>query len=387
MRRSGKSFLLFQLFKNHLLSHGYDEKHIIETSFDDFGKKKLRNADVFYNYVVDQIKSEEKYVLLLDEVQMLNDFVDVLNGFLHKGNLDIFVTGSNARFLSHDVVTEFRGRGFQIHIQPFSFSEFQSFFEGSEDVALEQYMRYGGLPPVALAKDDLTRENLLQNLLDETYISDIINRNTIKNDAELSDLLLILASNIGSLTNPKKISDTFRSELGIAISPATLKKYIEYFEDSFLISKANRFDVKGRHYIDTPLKYYFSDLGIRNCLLRYRQNEKPHLMENLIYNELCRRGYSVDVGVVILNGKKETGVSTRKSLEIDFVCNRGSEKLYIQSAFSLADIKKMKQETRSLEQLKDGFRRIVIVGDHTKPYMNDGGIQFVNVYDFLQKKE
>lgn len=382
-RRSGKSYLLFQLFRKYLLSENVGVRHIIEMSFDDFANRKYRKAEVFYDYILQRIHDDQPYYILLDEVQMLEEFVDVLNGLLKRQNLDIYVTGSNARFLSHDVATEFRGRGDQVHVQPFSFAEFMTAYEGNVENGLEEYLRYGGLPPVVLARGDANKAELLGSLLRETYLSDIKSRNHIRNEAELEELFLIIASCIGGLTNPQKLSNTFRSEKGVSINANTISTYIHYFEDAFLIEKALRFDIKGRHYINTPLKYYFSDLGLRNALLNFRQHEPNHLMENLIYNELRLRGYSVDVGVVVHNGKNPEGKSERKQLEVDFVCNRGHERHYIQSAYRLPDSDKLRQETESLTRLRDGFQRLLIVGDHTKRYTTPQGIEVVNIYDFL----
>lgn len=323
IRRSGKSFLLFNIFKQRLLNEGVDAGHIIEMQFDDFANKRYRVPEVFYNYVKERIKDGRVYYIILDEVQLLGDFEDVLNGLMHIENVDIYVTGSNARFLSKDIVTEFRGRGLQIHISPLSFAELMTFYNGSKEDALEHYLRYGGLPQVALQPNDEYRSTVLKDLLKETYIIDILERNRVKNSAEFEELLAMLASGIGGLTNPQKLSNTFKTVKNVSIGAPTLKSYIDYFCDAFLVEQVNRYDVKGKRYIGTPLKYYFSDLGLRNALLNFRQVEKTHLMENLIYNELRGRGYNVDVGVVPYNGKNAQGVSFRKQLEVDFVCNKG----------------------------------------------------------------
>ena len=385
IRRSGKSFLLFNIFKQRLLNEGVDAGHIIEMQFDDFANKRYRVPEVFYNYVKERIKDGRVYYIILDEVQLLGDFEDVLNGLMHIENVDIYVTGSNARFLSKDIVTEFRGRGLQIHISPLSFAELMTFYNGSKEDALEHYLRYGGLPQVALQPNDEYRSTVLKDLLKETYIIDILERNRVKNSAELEELLAMLASGIGGLTNPQKLSNTFKTVKNVSIGAPTLKSYIDYFCDAFLVEQVNRYDVKGKRYISTPLKYYFSDLGLRNALLNFRQVEKTHLMENLIYNELRGRGYNVDVGVVPYNGKNAQGVSFRKQLEVDFVCNKGSQRLYVQSALALPTQEKIDQETKSLRRIDDGFQKMVVVGDHTIGSHDESGILFINIYDFLMQ--
>ena len=385
IRRSGKSFLLFNIFKQRLLNEGVDAGHIIEMQFDDFANKRYRVPEVFYNYVKERIKDGRVYYIILDEVQLLGDFEDVLNGLMHIENVDIYVTGSNARFLSKDIVTEFRGRGLQIHISPLSFAELMTFYNGSKEDALEHYLRYGGLPQVALQPNDEYRSTVLKDLLKETYIIDILERNRVKNSAELEELLAMLASGIGGLTNPQKLSNTFKTGKNVSIGAPTLKSYIDYFCDAFLVEQVNRYDVKGKRYIGTPLKYYFSDLGLRNALLNFRQVEKTHLMENLIYNELRGRGYNVDVGVVPYNGKNAQGVSFRTQLEVDFVCNKGSQRLYVQSALALPTQEKIDQETKSLRRIDDGFQKMVVVGDHTIGSHDESGILFINIYDFLMQ--
>ena len=385
IRRSGKSFLLFNIFKQRLLNEGVDAGHIIEMQFDDFANKRYRVPEVFYNYVKERIKDGRVYYIILDEVELLGDFEDVLNGLMHIENVDIYVTGSNARFLSKDIVTEFRGRGLQIHISPLSFAELMTFYNGSKEDALEHYLRYGGLPQVALQPNDEYRSTVLKDLLKETYIIDILERNRVKNSAELEELLAMLASGIGGLTNPQKLSNTFKTVKNVSIGAPTLKSYIDYFCDAFLVEQVNRYDVKGKRYIGTPLKYYFSDLGLRNALLNFRQVEKTHLMENLIYNELRGRGYNVDVGVVPYNGKNAQGVSFRTQLEVDFVCNKGSQRLYVQSALALPTQEKIDQETKSLRRIDDGFQKMVVVGDHTIGSHDESGILFINIYDFLMQ--
>lgn len=385
IRRSGKSFLLFNIFKQRLLNEGVDAGHIIEMQFDDFANKRYRVPEVFYNYVKERIKDGRVYYIILDEVQLLGDFEDVLNGLMHIENVDIYVTGSNARFLSKDIVTEFRGRGLQIHISPLSFAELMTFYNGSKEDALEHYLRYGGLPQVTLQPNDEYRSTVLKDLLKETYIIDILERNRVKNSAELEELLAMLASGIGGLTNPQKLSNTFKTVKNVSIGAPTLKSYIDYFCDAFLVEQVNRYDVKGKRYIGTPLKYYFSDLGLRNALLNFRQVEKTHLMENLIYNELRGRGYNVDVGVVPYNGKNAQGVSFRTQLEVDFVCNKSSQRLYVQSALALPTQEKIDQETKSLRRIDDGFQKMVVVGDHTIGSHDESGILFINIYDFLMQ--
>lgn len=386
IRRCGKSFLLFNLFKQQLQKEGVDNDHIIEMAFDDFGNRKYRNPDKFYQYIKSLIKDENMYYILLDEVQMMNEFEDVLNGLLHIPNADVYVTGSNAKFLSKDIITEFRGRGYQIHISPLSFSEFMSVYQGNKEEGWIEYLQYGGLPPVVLQPTAEGKIKLLKDLWKETYLIDILNRNRIKNNAELEELLCMLASGIGGLVNPQKLSNTFKTNKNITIAPATLKNYIDYCSDAFLIEEANRYDVKGRKYIGTPMKFYFSDLGLRNALLNFRQIEKTHLMENAIYCELRRQGFNVDVGVVVFNGKDENCVSFRKQLEVDFVCNKGSRRYYIQSALSLPTPEKMDQETNSLRRIDDGFEKIVIVGEHIVSNHDNNGILFMSIYEFMSKE-
>lgn len=386
IRRCGKSFLLFNLFKQQLQKEGVDNDHIIEMAFDDFGNRKYRNPDKFYQYIKSLIKDENMYYILLDEVQMMNEFEDVLNGLLHIPNADVYVTGSNAKFLSKDIITEFRGRGYQIHISPLSFSEFMSVYQGNKEEGWIEYLQYGGLPPVVLQPTAEGKIKLLKDLWKETYLIDILNRNRIKNNAELEELLCMLASGIGGLVNPQKLSNTFKTNKNITIAPATLKNYIDYCSDAFLIEEANRYDVKGRKYIGTPMKFYFSDLGLRNALLNFRQIEKTHLMENAIYCELRRQGFNVDVGVVVFNGKDENCVSFRKQLEVDFVCNKGSRRYYIQSALSLPTPEKMDQETNSLRRIDDGFEKIVIVGEHFVSNHDNNGILFMSIYEFMSKE-
>ena len=384
LRRVGKSYLLFNLYKQHLLDNGVDAGHIIELQLDSFAHRKYRKADTLYEYVENRTRQDtQMYYVMIDEVQMLEDFVDVLNGFLHIDNLDVYVTGSNAKFLSSDIVTEFRGRGVQIHLQPLSFKEIKE--NSNEDISSlwRDYIYYGGLPMVVIEKDKARKAEILQELLHETYLSDIINRNSVKNDAELEELFCLLASNIGALTNPNKLANTFVSEKKVKISHNTIKTYIDYFIDSFLINKAVRYDIKGKKYIDTPYKYYFADLGLRNALLNFRQVEPTHIMENIIYNHLIGNGYKVDVGCVTFYQKDGEGKTTRTTLEVDFVCNKGSERVYIQSAYSLPDEEKQKQEQRSLTLTDDSFTKIIITTDDIPTHLMPNGITMMNVFDYL----
>ena len=386
IRRCGKSYLLFNLFKEHLLLTGVKIDHIIELSLDNIEYKKYRDPDQLYNYVKNLIIDKDMYYVFLDEVQMVKDFEDVLNGFLHIKNIDVYVTGSNAKFLSKDIVTEFRGRGDQIHVYPLSFKEYYSISNKSEVAALKDYIYYGGLPQTVSMVNHTQKQSYLNNLLLETYISDILNRNNLKNEAELSELLDILASYIGSLTSTKKLVDTFKSVRNSSISIPTINNYLNYFIDSFLIDKAIRYDIKGKKYIDTPSKFYFVDLGLRNARLNFRQLEENHLLENLIYNELKIRGFLVDVGEVTINTKDTNDKQIRKRLEVDFVCNKADERYYIQFAFTLPDKEKMEQEKRSLMRIKDSFQKIIITKDDVITHYNQDGILILNIFDFLLGK-
>ena len=384
LRRVGKSYLLFNLYKQHLLDNGVDAGRIIELQLDSFAHRKYRKAETLYEYVENLTKQDSQmYYVMIDEVQMLEDFVDVLNGFLHIDNLDVYVTGNNAKFLSSDIVTEFRGRGVQIHLQPLSFKEIKEKSDEETSSLWRDYIYYGGLPMVVIEKEKARKAEILQELLKETYLSDIINRNSVKNDAELEELFSLLASNIGALTNPSKLANTFISEKKVKISHNTIKTYIDYFIDSFLIGKAVRYDVRGKRYIDTPYKYYFSDLGLRNALLNFRQVEPTHIMENIIYNHLIGNGYKVDVGCVTFYQKDDEGKTIRTTLEIDFVCNKGSERVYIQSAYSLPDEDKRKQEQRSLTLTDDSFTKIIITTDDIPRHNMPNGIVMMNVFDYL----
>ena len=387
IRRCGKSYLLNNIFYNHLLESGITDDHIIRFAFDSADdlyligesliqiEKEKRGVDPekFMAYIHSKVTADGMYYLLLDEVQLMDCFEAVLNGYLRNDNMDVFVTGSNAKFLSKDIVTEFAGRGDEIHMYPLSFAEFMSVYKGDKYMGLSEYMLYGGIPLVVLREDAGDKAATLQNLFSEIYIRDIFKRNRIKNIGELEDLLNILSSAIGSLTNPEKLKNTFK----------TVKKYLDCFEDSFLIESAQRYDIKGKAYIETPKKYYFSDLGLRNARINFRQFEQTHSMENVIYNELRMRGYSVDVGVVTIAGKDADGKVKRKQLEVDFVCNLGSSRYYIQSAYSLPDEAKRTQEIRPFRKIDDSFKKIVITKDIVQPYYDDYGILTVNIYDFL----
>ena len=383
MRRCGKSYLLFTLFKDYLLSEGIEESHIIEIAFDAYENKQYRDPDVLYPYLKEQIKDDGMYYVLLDEVQLLGEFEAILNSLARMKNVDVYVTGSNARFLSKDVITEFRGRGDEVHMYPLSFAEFMSVYPGTKQDGWNEYMLYGGLPLLLSFTTPDQKIAFLKSLFEETYISDIVGRHNIRNKAELEELLNILSSAIGSLTNPEKLAATFRSVKNKKISSNTIKKYIDYLCDSFLIDSAVRYDVKGKKYIDTPVKYYFTDMGLRNARLNFRQLEETHSMENIIFNELKIRGFNVDVGVIIQYDTNEKGNSIRKQLEIDFVCNKGSKRYYIQSAYAIPDQAKMEQEQRSLMLTGDFFKRIIITKDTPAPHYNENGVLIMSVYDFL----
>ena len=397
VRRCGKSYLLNTLFYRHLLDSNVSEDHIVRFAFDSaedlhlIGESLIElqkhnqkvDPEKFMAYIRSKIVDKGMYYLLLDEVQMMDSFETVLNGYLRKDNMDVFVTGSNAKFLSSDIITEFAGRGDEIHMYPLSFSEFMTAFKGDRYEGLSQYMLYGGIPLVVLREDVKDKATTLENLFSEIYIRDIVTRHGVRNKGELEDLLNILSSAIGSLTNPEKLKNTFRSVKKSKITSATIKKYLGYFEDSFLLESAHRYDIKGKAYIETPKKYYFSDLGLRNARLNFRQFEPTHAMENVIYNELRMRGYSVDIGVVPVAEKDKNGKVTRKQLEVDFVCNLGSGRYYFQSAYSIPDEKKRVQETRPFTKIDDSFKKIVITRDIVPAQYDDRGILTINIYDFL----
>lgn len=383
IRHCGKSYLLFNLFKKHLLAEGVDTRHIIEIAFDSFENKKFRDPEVLYPYMKEQIQDEDMYYVLLDEVQLLDEFEAVLNSLIRMKNVDIYVTGGNAHFLSKDVITEFRGRGDEVHMYPLSFAEFMSVYSETKENGWREYVVYGGLPLVLNFKAPEEKITFLKALFEETYISDIVDRHKIRNRAELEELLNILSSAIGSLTNPTKLSATFKSMKQKSISAGTIKNYIDYLCDSFLIDSAMRYDIKGKKYIDTPIKYYFTDMGLRNARLNFRQLEETHAMENVIFNELKLRGFNVDVGVIEINSTNEKGNRVRKQLEIDFVCNKGSRRYYIQSAYAMPDQVKMEQEQRSLMLTGDAFKKIIITKDAPEPYYNEDGVLVMNIFDFL----
>lgn len=397
IQRCGKSYLLNNIFYEYLIKNGVDKKHIIRFSFDSADdlymigenliqiEKEKRGVDPekFISFINSKIEDNETYYLLLDEIQMLDCFVAVLNGYLYKNNLDVYVTGSNAKLLSKDISTEFAGRGDEIHMYPLSFAEFMSVYKGDKYIGLSEYMMYGGIPLVVLRDDNNDKINTLQNLFNEIYIKDIEKRNNIKNIGELEELLNILSSSIGSLTNPEKLKNTFKSNKNSKITSQTIKKYLSSFEDSFLVESSNRYDVKGKLYIETPKKYYFTDLGLRNARINFRQFEESHSMENIIYNELRMRGYNVDVGLINIVERNQEGKVVRKQLEVDFICNLGSKRYYIQSVYSIPDKEKRSQEIRPFRNIDDSFKKIIITKDIVPSFYDDYGILTINIYDFL----
>lgn len=388
IRRSGKSYLLRELFKKYLIGEGIKDDHIIEIDLENRRNKKYRDPDSLMEYIDSRMTDEKMYYILIDEIQLVSEFEDVLNSYLSVKNADVYVTGSNSRFLSKDVITEFRGRGEVIHIAPLSFAEFSSAHPEMESYKLlQEYLTYGGLPYVCTEPDDQKKTTYLQGLFEKTYLTDIKERYHIRGAEVMDELLNIIASGIGGLTNPSKIENTFRSVKGIRLAQNTVKEYLEMLEDSFLINRCIRYDIKGRKYIDTPQKYYFEDLGLRNTCLGFRQVEEPHLMENLIYNELRIRGYLVDVGVVPTRVKNADGGYCRSQLEVDFVCNRGSERVYVQSAYRLPTEEKREQEMASLLKIDDSFRKIIITEDLVMRHQDENGIEWVNVYDFLKSEK
>lgn len=397
IRRSGKSYLLFELFNDYLLNDNVEPNHIIKFAFDSQDyldligedlldiniKKRKVDPKKFNDYIKSKIVDKDKYYILLDEIQLLDNFEAVLNGYLRKNNLDVYVTGSNAKFLSKDVITEFRGRGWQIHVNPLSFKEFKQVYSGTNDEAYNEYVVYGGLPKLFEFKLEADKVKYLNNIFEETYLKDIIDRNKIVNVIELGELLDFLSSSIGSLTNPTKLSNAFDSIKHVKIHPDTIKKYIEYFKDSFLISTPKRYDIMGKNYINSPLKYYFSDMGLRNSRLNFRELEQPKLMENIVYNELVMRGYNVDVGVVEMYELNSKGKSVLKKTEVDFVCNQADKRYYIQVAYTIDSEDKIKQEQKSLLHIDDAFKKIIITKDSIKPHYNNYGVYIIGLYDFL----
>ena len=382
IRRCGKSYLLNNIFYEYLLMDGVNENHIIKVALDDSDNEELLNPKNLSKYIKDKIIDKDIYYVILDEIQLVENFEGVLNGLLRINNIDIYVTGSNSKFLSTDIITEFRGRGEEIRMYPLSYYEFMSIYKGDKLDGWVEYITYGGLPLVVTMSNDERKMNYLKEQQKNVYINDVVERNNIKNDSELITLVEIISSSIGSLSNPKKLSDTFKSNAGVDISPKTISSYLKYLEEAFLIEKSERYDVKGKKYMSTPYKFYFSDIGLRNSFINFRQYEETHIMENVIYLELKRRGYNVDVGVVELKERKENEF-TYKQLEIDFIANKGNNKIYIQSAFSMPTAEKKEQEERSLLKINDSFKKIIIVKDYIKRIRDDNGIIVMSVFDFL----
>lgn len=403
IRRSGKSYLLNTIFYNYLIESGVDEEHIIKFAFDSgddllkigedlldldiLSGERLVDPKKFLDYIKDKTQTKDKYYILLDEVQLLASFEQVLNGFLRQDNFDVYVTGSNSKFLSKDIITEFAGRGDEIHVMPFSFSEYMQTTSLDKEDAFAEYQVFGGLPALCSMDSDEDKINYLKTQLDNVYLRDIVNRYDIRSDSELAELLNVLASGMSSLTNPSKIEATFESSKQTKISANTIDKFIEYFEDSFILKRAYRYDVKGRKYIGTPYKIYFEDVGLRNARLNFRQIEPTHLMENIIYNELRHRGYMVDVGVVMTREKDKNDKDVRKQREVDFIANLGTKRYYIQSAYSLPSAEKAEQEKKSLLNIDDSFKKIIIVKDRVKAFLDDNGIVTINLFDFLLNKD
>ena len=386
MRRCGKSYLLFKIFVSYLREQGINPEQIIKINLEDFKHRALRNPNNMYSYVESQIKDDRTHYILLDEIQLLEHFEDVLNGFLNMQNVEVYVTGSNAKFLSKDIITEFRGRGYEIKMYPLTFREYMSAYQGSVQAGLNEYMLYGGLPQILSCVTEEQKSKFLKTLFDETYIKDIKDRYAIRKDDDLEELINILASGIGALTNPNKLANTFRSEKNSEITYDTIKNYIDFLCDSFIIEKSTRYDIKGKRYINSPYKYYFMDLGLRNARINFRQYEKSHLMENLIYNEMRVRGFNVDVGTVLAYTKNEEGKSQRTNLEVDFVCNLGSRRYYIQSAYRMESEEKIKQERTSLEKVDDSFKKIIVLGEECPITRDEQGITTIGIYDFLLKE-
>ena len=388
IRRCGKSYLLFEIFRNYLLSQGVAEDHIIGLALDDNRNKDLRNPDKLLEYIDSQlIQDGQTSYVILDEVQMVDDFVGVLLSMTHMRNVQTYVSGSNSRFLSKDVVTEFRGRGWEIRVRPLSFAEYLEGVGGDKRDALEDYYTYGGLPAVAKMETPEEKEAYLKDLYRTIYLKDIIERNRLQNEEGLEEIFRVLASSMGTAVNPTKIANTFKSVANIKISSHTITKYIEYLKDAFLVSEALRYDVKGRKYIGSDSKFYFEDPGIRNAIIGFRQVEYSHIMENVLYNELCVRGYSVDVGLVEVWEKNEEGNIVHKRIEVDYVINRGSQRIYVQSAYSMPDEEKRDQEQRPLIKINDSFRKIIISGEHKGKFYNDEGVLRIGVFDFLLDRD
>ena len=383
IRRCGKSFLLFVLFKKYLLENGVDDENIIEIALDGIENEELRDPKKCYRYIKDAMKDEQKYYLLLDEVQFMPRFEEVLNSLLRISNIDVYVTGSNSKFLSSDIVTEFRGRGDEIRIYPLSFAEFYAAYDGDYDDAWDEYMIYGGLPQVVQFSTERQKAEYLKNIFTNVYLRDVVERNKLRNVDEIGTLVDILASAIGTPTNPTRISNTFKSERGINYTNKTIANHIDYLAEAFLISKAERYDIKGRKYVGANLKYYFTDLGLRNARLNFRQQEPTHIMENIVYNELLVRGYNVDVGIVEVSAKNNEGKRVHKQLEVDFVVNQGSQRYYIQVAYDMTSEEKQTQEFNSLRNIPDSFKKIVIVNGTKKPWRNEEGFVIMGMRYFL----
>ena len=383
IRRCGKSFLLFVLFKKYLLENGVDNEHIIEIALDGIENEELRDPKKCYQYIKDAIKDEQKYYLLLDEVQFMPRFEEVLNSLLRISNIDVYVTGSNSKFLSSDIVTEFRGRGDEVRIYPLSFAEFYAVYDGDYEDAWDEYMIYGGLPQVVQFSTERQKAEYLKNIFTNVYLRDVVERNKLQNVDEIGTLVDILASAIGTPTNPTRISNTFKSERGVNYTNKTIANHIDYLAEAFLISKAERYDIKGRKYVGANLKYYFTDLGLRNARLNFRQQEPTHIMENIVYNELLVRGYNVDVGIVETSAKNNEGKRVHKQLEVDFVVNQGSKRYYIQVAYDMTSEEKQAQEFNSLRNIPDSFKKIVIVNGTKKPWRNEEGFVIMGMKYFL----
>ena len=387
VRRCGKTYLLFSLFHGYLIENGVAQDHIIEIPLDDRSYKELRDPDRMLAFVKSKVSGEGIYYLIIDEIQLLPEFEDVLNSFLHIPNLDVYVSGSNSKLLSSDVITEFRGRGDEVRVHPLCFREFMSVYDGLEEDGWNEYFNYGGMPLILSMKDYGDKADYLKSLFKKVYMTDIIERHKIRNRDEMETLVKILASSVGSLTNPRKLADTFKSRGQAKVSQLTLKKYCDYLEDAFLVTRVERYDIKGKKYISTPSKYYFEDIGLRNARLNFRQQEENHIMENIIFNELCVRGYSVDVGIMEINEKDKRGNGHRKQLEVDFVANKGSKRYYIQSAFMMDSEEKAAQEQRPLDKIPDSFTKAVVVRDNIIPHRNEQGILVIGIRKFLLNED
>ncbi len=386
VRRCGKSYLLFNLFKNRLLTEGVPANHIISIALDDFANESYLDPHRLYDYVKGQVKDSNMYYVLLDEIQLVPQFEHVLTGFLHIENLDVYVTGSNSRFLSSDIVTEFRGRGDELRVYPLSFAEFYSVYAGTIEQAWKEYQLYGGMPGLLTMDSDERKAQYLKKLFEQTYISDIVNRYNLRGNEEIGELVDVLASSVGSLTNTLVLTNSFNSVKHLSISRPTVSAYINYLQDAFLITQAKRYDVRGRKYIATPSKYYFVDAGLRNVRLDFRQRDYGFVMENIIYNELCQRGWNVDVGMVEYNCK-DNGKSVRKQLEVDFVCNKGNQRYYVQSAYKMDSEDKYLQETQSFKNINDSFQRVIIQKEDIPSFYDDAGIFHIGLFDFLLHPE